>query len=250
MVIEEGSIPSGLAPVLPALMAAGAARFGEDMDSGILDALEERARERQSLLFGAYQGAVNRTQTYLVMSHDDGKGPHRAGGRAAEGGMGRRRRAADLRRHRAQPEAGHARRRAGPSFATRSPTRILGNTLITVHPLGGCVMGQDRTRGVVNHKCQVFDAHPDADPGAVHAGLYVCDGSVIPRPLGVNPLLTITALAERAMIHLARDRDWAFSDAPKMDAPLLVAAPGGPREARARPASSSPSAWRATSPRP
>ena len=30
--------------------------------------------ERQSLLFGAYQGAVNRTQTYLVMSHDDGKG--------------------------------------------------------------------------------------------------------------------------------------------------------------------------------
>ncbi len=74
MVIEEGSIPSGLAPVLPAIMAAGAARFGEDMDSGILDALEERARERQSLLFGAYQGAVNRTQTYLVMGHDDAGG--------------------------------------------------------------------------------------------------------------------------------------------------------------------------------
>ena len=89
---------------------------------------------------------------------------------------------------------------------------LMGKNLITVHPLGGCVMGHDRTSGVVNHKCQVFDTHPDAGIDAVHHGLYVCDGSVIPRPLGVNPLLTITALAERAMIHLARDLNWTFSD--------------------------------------
>ena len=61
----------------------------------------------------------------------------------------------------------------------------------------------------------------------MHAGLYVCDGSVVPRPLGVNPLLTITALAERAMIHLAKDRGWDFSDEPMQHAPLLVAAPEG-----------------------
>jgi cholesterol oxidase len=226
MVIEEGSIPSGLAPVLPALLAGGAARFGEDMDRGILDALEERWRERQSLLFGAYQGAVNRTQTYLVMSHDDGKGLIALeGGRlkvAWDGVAGQPNFKAAMRNLKKATQA------TGGTFIPNPLTDThLGNNLITVHPLGGCAMGQDRTRGVVNHKCQVFDAHPDTDPRAVHAGLYVCDGSVIPRPLGVNPLLTITALAERAMIHLARDRDWIFSDAAKVDAPLLVAAPSG-----------------------
>jgi cholesterol oxidase len=104
---------------------------------------------------------------------------------------------------------------------TRNPLTdtIFGHNLITVHPLGGCVMGKDRSSGVVNHKCQVFDARADAAADAVHSGLYVCDGSIVPRPLGVNPLLTITALAERAMIHLARDRGWEFSETQRFDAP-------------------------------
>jgi cholesterol oxidase len=90
--------------------------------------------------------------------------------------------------------------------------RILGGNLMTVHPLGGCSMGADRTRGVVNHKGQVFDAGKSAGANAVHAGLYVCDGAVVPCPLGIHPLLTITALAERAMIHLARDYGWKIDD--------------------------------------
>ena len=82
---------------------------------------------------------------------------------------------------------------------------FLGTNLITVHPLGGCCMGTDAQHGVVDHKCRVYDASPGAALGAVHDGLYILDGSAVPRSLGVNPLMTITAIAERAMIHLAMD---------------------------------------------
>jgi cholesterol oxidase len=85
----------------------------------------------------------------------------------------------------------------------------MGTKPATAHPLGGCGMGDDASRGVVDHKCRVFD-----DKGGVHAGLYVCDGAIIPRSIGVNPLLTITALTERAMIHFARDHNLGFDDAP------------------------------------
>ena len=81
---------------------------------------------------------------------------------------------------------------------------MMGHQPATAHPLGGCGMGRERGDGVVDHKCRVFDAGPGAGAADVHDGLYVIDGAIMPRSLGVNPLLTITALAERAMLHLAR----------------------------------------------
>ncbi|HRQ38498.1 MAG TPA: GMC family oxidoreductase [Chloroflexota bacterium] len=59
----------------------------------------------------------------------------------------------------------------------------------TAHILGGCNIGADADSGVINSQQEVFN----------YPGMYVVDGSVIPANLGVNPSLTITALAERAM---------------------------------------------------
>ena len=60
---------------------------------------------------------------------------------------------------------------------------------MTVHPLGGCPMGDDRATSAVD------------DAGSVwgYPGLYVLDGSIVPTALGVNPSKTIAALAERGM---------------------------------------------------
>jgi cholesterol oxidase len=59
----------------------------------------------------------------------------------------------------------------------------------TAHILGGCAIAADEHEGVVDVNHEVFG----------YPGLYVVDGSVIPGNLGVNPSLTITAMAERAM---------------------------------------------------
>lgn len=59
----------------------------------------------------------------------------------------------------------------------------------TAHILGGCPMGRSDKDGVVDLDCQVFN----------YPGLYVVDGSIVPANPGINPSLTITALAEYAM---------------------------------------------------
>jgi cholesterol oxidase len=87
-------------------------------------------------------------------------------------------------------------------------TDVFDDNLMTVHPLGGCVMSDDAQHGVVNDRGQVFSGSSGT---AVYHGLYVADGTVVPTSLGVNPLLTISALAERAMTLLIRDRGWIAS---------------------------------------
>lgn len=68
--------------------------------------------------------------------------------------------------------------------------------LLTVHPLGGCCMGESAQEGVVNTAGQVFTgAGPDGDQQAVYANLYVMDGAIIPGAVGINPFLTIASLS-------------------------------------------------------
>ena len=86
-------------------------------------------------------------------------------------------------------------------------TSILGDRLITVHPLGGCPMAERADDGVVNHRGQVFAGETGT---AVHADLLVVDGSTLPRSVGVNPLFTISAVAERSMAILAREHGWTI----------------------------------------
>jgi cholesterol oxidase len=76
--------------------------------------------------------------------------------------------------------------------------------ILTTHPLGGCPMGDDVETGVVDHHGRLFDAAFDSD-SAVHSGLAVLDGSIVPSSLGINPALTITALAMRAATALTKE---------------------------------------------
>lgn len=64
--------------------------------------------------------------------------------------------------------------------------------LLTVHMMGTAAMGRDRTRAVTDGWGFVHDADR----------LMVCDASLFPTPIGVNPMLTIQALATRAAAYL------------------------------------------------
>jgi cholesterol oxidase len=71
---------------------------------------------------------------------------------------------------------------------------VLGNRSTTAHILGGAVIASDPSQGVCDAEGRVFG----------HEGLHVVDGSAVPVNLGVNPALTITALAEHVMAAVPR----------------------------------------------
>ncbi len=215
LAIVECALPSSLAALLPVLLGTNAAIFGKDGDKRIVSELAEFARSAQSLFGGAYTGAIHNTQTFLAVGHDGGEGRMRIEGeRIVVSWPNASRQAVFARIEEVLKIAAHA--TGGTYLRNPASENLLGGNLMTVHPLGGCVMADNRAHGVVNHKGQVFDTS-SSDPDAVHDGLYVCDGSVIPCSLGVHPLLTITALAERTMMHLAHDRKWNMREGPTPD---------------------------------
>jgi cholesterol oxidase len=82
-------------------------------------------------------------------------------------------------------------RRTGGT-AQSSFMEAVANIPSTAHILGGAAIGADASRGVVDARQRVFG----------YENLLVCDGAAVPANVGVNPSLTITAMAEHAMSHV------------------------------------------------
>jgi len=93
------------------------------------------------------------------------------------------------------PQANAFAERAAQAFGGTAITswfEVLFDMPMTAHCIGGCVMGADRDHGVIDAQHRVFG----------YDGLYVVDGSAVGANLGVNPSLTIPALAEPAMTFI------------------------------------------------
>jgi cholesterol oxidase len=78
------------------------------------------------------------------------------------------------------------------AFPSSSINEVVLNVPTTAHILGGAAMATSPAEGVIDARSRVFG----------YDNLYVIDGSMIPGNLGVNPSLTITALAEHAMSEI------------------------------------------------
>lgn len=212
LVIEGGVIPGALASVLPPMFFFADALEGNFFEYGDTKLRLEDAQQLGTAILGAstdlsveaYRGPVSRTQTYLVMSHDSARGQIVLENDKAQvkwpGAGGDPVYARDDHILREANEAIRGMHVPNPLWS-----EALGERVVTVHPLGGCPLADSGAASVVNDKCQVFS---EAHSPQAYDNLYVCDGAVIPSALGVNPLLTISAIAERACALLAQDRGW------------------------------------------
>jgi cholesterol oxidase len=203
-VIEEGSIPGSLGNFFRRALHIGESWIGiEPSNSSYLQTIRRKWREIQSLVGGVYTGATSNTQTYLIMSHDNNTGQLELENDRLTikyKGVG----SSDTVKRLNEVLEEATMKINGTYIPSPLWSKLLGSELVTVHPIGGCSMGKDGKHGVVNHKGQVFTD----DNENVHDGLYVCDGSIVPVALGVNPFLTISALAERICEYAAEDREW------------------------------------------
>jgi len=211
-VIEEGVAPGAVSLVMPMGLFLQQALNG---DFTRFPDVEQRLRGAQAIgeLFAgaaadanpsvtsdftmmAYEGAASQTQTFLVMSHDQGDGQLEMNVETDSiivnwPGVGDQENYMHV--NSVLEEASDS------IWANYLPNPLwrprFGRKLVTVHPVGGCGLGWSADDGVVDAECRVFTGNGTD----VHDGLYVCDGAVIPSSLGLNPLLTITAISERAM---------------------------------------------------
>lgn len=184
-IIEEGGIPRALTAIvrgaLPILKL-----HGKDTDHGFADGLHEWLRIKADEIGWQSRGALEHSLVYLGMGTEETYGQLEYSSdkiRVKWPGVS---------------NEAFAKRIDDAMFAATStiggtylqnpePRGFLSNDLITVHPLGGCPMGDDPKTSVVNVHGELH-----AYPGKI----YVADGSIMPTALGVNPAFTIAAMGE------------------------------------------------------
>ncbi|KAJ7057776.1 hypothetical protein C8F01DRAFT_1151027, partial [Mycena amicta] len=199
-VIEEGAVPHALSHVLQAMLDLMPGSIPPDNQS-LLNRTNAALARYGSRFLGPYlkAGALEKTQIYLVMSHDSNQAilTLQDDKPVLEFvGVGR----SDHVKH-LDGLLAKATQAVGGTFVQNPFYAVMGEQEITVHPIGGACMAKDNTgeTGAVNHECEVFKGVGEE----TWDGLIVTDGAVIPAALGANPLATISALAERAVERYA-----------------------------------------------
>lgn len=226
LTFEEGSIPAPIASVVNMSMLPLSGLTGTDTrKEGFSGWVGDLAEEAESLIGGPYRGAINKMQTYLVMTHDDGKGVLDLQNDCLNiswPGVGKQ----PIFEKVSQAMLQSTEALEGTYIKNVLWNKLFNYDLITVHPLGGCCMGEDASTGVTDHTGNVYNGQAGKE---THPGLYVLDGSIVPLPLGTNPLYTISALTERAcgiitktMNHQIVYEDHTPQSAPGMEPPTEV----------------------------
>lgn len=200
IIIEEGAFPSGMARLLRVLVQAVAGLTGSETQHGFAHWFHERLEEGKDLFGDSREGALNRTLLFLAMGHDGSDGTIQLSGDGRPVVRWPKLHTRSLFTFEDKLARTIAGRLGGMFVHDPLDTPLLMNNLITVHPLGGCPMGETAVTGVVDYAGRVF-----SDDGKPLPGLYVSDASVIPTSVGVNPLWTISSIAEWIAEHVATD---------------------------------------------
>lgn len=207
-VIEEGAVPQALSPFLQAMLdLMPGSKSSEDT---LADRVHASLARWGSRLRGPYyrNGAIERTQVYLIMSHDSNQAmlTLKDDKPVLEFlGVGRSDHVKYL-----NDLLARATRAVGGTLVQNPFFALMGQQQVTVHPIGGACMSRDGTgtSGVTNHVGEVFTGNGDE----TYPGLIVTDAAVIPCALGANPFATITALAERAIEDYCYRHDLEISE--------------------------------------
>ncbi|KAK1760449.1 cholesterol oxidase [Echria macrotheca] len=208
-VIEEGAVPHALANVLQFMLdhMPGSVK-GDGGKSTVLDRTQATLSLFGSKVLGPYfkGGAIQKTQIYLIMSHDSNQAVL-----SLEDDK-------PVLEFQGVARSNHVKYLNG---LLAKATEAVGGTLVqnpwyalmgqevTVHPVGGACMASDGTgkTGVTNHVGAVFMG----EGKETHDGLIVTDAAVIPTALGANPFATISALAERSVEAYAKSKNLSIS---------------------------------------